>query len=96
MPIQRLSITTVVPSRRDPYKYISLTFEVEAEDFDDVFEQLAEDGCIRGYRIETKTLPDSTRVATERVPHIVGLQGIAILCPVHFDYVYSQEIAVDE
>lgn len=96
MPIQRLSVTTVVPSRRDPYKYISITFETEAEDFEEVFENLAEDGCLNGFRIEMKTLPDGTRVACERVPYIVGLQGVAILCPVHFDYVYSQEISHDE
>ncbi|KAB2752327.1 hypothetical protein [Brucella anthropi] len=95
MPIQRLSVTTVVPSRRDPYKYISFTLETEAESFDDVFEKLAEDGCLKGHRIQTNEIADGTRVAVERTPHIVGLNGIAVICPVHFDYVYSQEIAED-
>lgn len=94
--VQKLIVTSVVPSRSNPYKYIQFPFEVEAESFADVFEMLAEDGCLHGWRAHVSDTPDGEKVATERTPTIVSLAGFAFIAPCHFDYRSIEEVGVDE
>ena len=93
---QKLIVTSVVPSRSNPYKYIQFPFEVEAASFEEVFERLAEDGCLLGWRAMVSDSPDGEKVATERIPTIVSISGFAFLAPCHFDYRSIDEVGVNE
>lgn len=95
-PFQKLIVTSVVPSRSNPYKYIQFPFEVEAESFNAVFERLAEDGCLCGWRAMVSDSPDGEKVATERIPTIVSIAGFAFIAPCHFDYRSIDEVGVNE
>lgn len=90
--IIKLFVTSVVPSKSNPYKYIQFPFEAAVRTLGEVHEALAEDGCIKGWRIWTEDTPDGEKVATRRDPMVIGLNGIAFVAPCHFDYKWIEEV----
>lgn len=83
----KLTVTTTLKTNSSSNANLWFVFEANYNNFDDLYDALAEDGCISGERVFTKDGGFGHRVVTHRVPHIVGVNGVATIAPCHVEYV---------
>ncbi|RWX72543.1 hypothetical protein [Mesorhizobium sp. M2A.F.Ca.ET.039.01.1.1] len=77
------SVTTVIPSKSG---FVWFPAEFEQATLDDLFEDMAQDGCVKCQKIILES-QGGTRIARKREPMILGLPGIVTITPMHIDFV---------